>query len=179
MRLNDALRAISARLKATFPGIRECAPHPGRFDEAELKRVATRAPALFVSCLGCLTVTNPGTEQADASLALAVYIVTQSVPGLPRDAGARNLAEALVTLVPLERWGLSGCGEAQAVRATNLYSGDVDKLGVALWAVSWQQTLRLGDSVFAADGTLPRELYLGIEPDVGIGHEPDYRLVGP
>ena len=33
-------------------------------------------------------------------------------------------------------------GIAAGVRATNLHSGEVDKAGVAFWAVMWRQALR-------------------------------------
>lgn len=33
-------------------------------------------------------------------------------------------------------------GIAAGVRAANLYSGEVDKAGVALWAVTWRQAMR-------------------------------------
>jgi hypothetical protein len=45
--------------------------------------------------------------------------------------------------------------------------------------VSLEQEVRLGDSAWSGEGTLPGEVYLGIDPDIGIPHEPDYERVVP
>ncbi len=174
MMLNGALDAIAARMAQAFPALKTCEVHAGRFDADELARISARVPALFVSCLGIPKVTNAGTEQADADAALAVFVLLGSSPGLPRDVAARNVVEALVVLVQNERWGLSGCGETREIRAENLYGGKIDAQGVALWAVSWRQLLRLGASCFDESGTVPSHLYLGIDPDIGPDHVDDY-----
>lgn len=176
MGINAALEAISARLKEVFPGLKACEVHPGRFDEPELKRTATRTPALFVACIGVGKIEPVETEQVDVDLLLGAFVVTASTPALPRDAAARNLVEAILLMLPTERWGLAGCGEAKEAHAENLYGSGSDAQGVALWAVGWRQKLRLGTSVWAG-GTLPAQLYLGITPDIGAAHVNDYVAV--
>ncbi len=171
--LEALLESIAARLHEAFPALKACEVHDGRFDLPELRRIATRTPAMFTACLGVDQVANPGTEQADATLLLAIYIVTANAAGLSRGAAARALSEAVLQLVQGERWG-GGTGEAAELRAENLYSGDIDKTGVALWGISWQQVLRIGTSVWDTTGVFPVHLYLGIVPDVGPAHVDDY-----
>ena len=81
----------------------------------------------------------------------------------------------LLLLLPRARWGFfsaPGIGAAEQVRAANLYSGEVDKAGVALWAVTWRQALRLEA---ADDGTcppLPAELYAAAQGE-------EHEAIGP
>ena len=172
-RTNELLAAICADLAKLFPSLRVCDPHDGRFDLAELRRIATRTPALYVSCLGTARVEDPGTEQTEAAKQLAVYVVTANAPAkegrpkLSRGEAARNLVDALEVHIPRARWGLKGIGGAEQLRSDNLYSGAIDKTGIALWAVRWRQTLRLGESIFSGekDCPVPEELYSIRDPE--------------
>lgn len=172
--MNGALDAIVATIGAAFPALKTCEKHPGKFDADEIKRQAVRTPAIFVSCLGVADLSDPGTEQSDATLILAAFILTASVPGLTRDDAARNMAEALLIQVPRARWGLTGAGQAKSVRADNLYSGEIATKGVALWAVVWRQQVRMGTSIWDGTGPVPTQLYLGIAPEIGLAHVDDY-----
>lgn len=163
MRINELLEAVRAELAGLFPDLKACQVHDGKFNQAELKRIATKTPALLVALLGVTKVTDPGTEQSDAELQLAAFVVTRSSPGLDRGPAARALMEALLIHVPRTRWGLTGVSSGRDVRAQNFYAGEIDRQGVALWAVSWRQPVRLGDSIFDDDGTLPSRLYVAFE----------------
>ena len=174
MRIFDLLTAIKTDVKGHITSLKACELHGGRFDRAELKRIAGRTPAIYIAALGHSRSDDPGTGERDIDLSLAAFVVTADRRGLPRIEGAINLVESLLTLIPGNRWGQSGVFGAAQAASNNFYSGDIDKQGVALWGVSWRQTLRLGQSAWDATGTLPTQVYLGLEPKIGLGHEKDY-----
>lgn len=174
---NELLDGIVADLKTRFPELRTCSVHDGSLDPAEVARIGTRTPAMFVSCLGIPALENPGTGQADAAMELAIYIVTASTPQLPRGVAGRNLVDALLAYLPDARWGLAGIGEVSAIAAENHFTGDVDSTGVALWSVAWRQISRLGTDIWDSSGVMPTELYVGLEPNLGTEHISDYDLV--
>lgn len=168
------LEAIAAELRGDLPALHSCAVHDGKWDAAEVKRWAVAAPALLVASLGVVSTETPGERWTDCGLQLAIYVMTRDGVAaerkLPRGEAARNLVDWLLLHVPRTRWGLTGIGPVEELRAENLYSGAVDQTGIALWAVTWRQTLRLEA---AADGTcppLPAELYASAQDD------PDERL---
>ena len=46
--------------------------------------------------------------------------------------------------------------------------------GYESWCVTWEQTIFLGSSAWDDTGVVPETVMLGIAPDIGFGHEPDY-----
>ena len=191
-RTNKFLTAVAAEIKTWIPELKTCEVHNGRFDKGELMRHALRAPAVLVSCLGTASVEDRGDEGVNAQKLWAAFIVTRDLPGLPRGEGARNLADALELLImrgiveedPItkeqrlaNRWGLKGVGPAEQLRSQNLYGGDIDKQGAALWVVSWRQSLRIRPLSRTEDCPIPSQVYLGQAPEIGAGHEADYERV--
>lgn len=164
-RINTLLETVASDLKGRVQGVRECAPHEGRFSLKELKRIAAQAPALYVACLGVPETEDPGTEQTEAQVDLALYVVTRTRPGTERGALARELVEWLLVYLPRARWGLTGVGPAEKLKAENLYSGEIDDNGLALWVITWRQGLVLGESVWDEDGEPITDVYVGWNPE--------------
>jgi len=175
MTLDDLRDAIANNLKSKLPDLRECRPHAGRFDLSELRRVAAKTPAVFVACLGVRESALLESGECDADLVMAAFVVTSDQKGLPRDVSALNIIEFLLMYVPGKQWGLQGRAfQAREVQAQNMYSGEVDKAGVAMWAAVWRQKVRLGESVWDETGVLPSHVYFSFVPLVGAEHEEDY-----
>ena len=96
-----------------------------------------------------------GEHRQSASLNLAAFVITTDRDGTPRASVALDLAGRVMAILSLRRWanekdGWPGIPEHEqrvidpaTVEATNLYAADIDTQGVALWAVSWQQTFTL------------------------------------
>ncbi len=167
------LEAIVAGVREQLPALRTCEVHDGKFDLAELRRATTRAPAVLICWLGTPRTEIPGVAWTDAEQQLAAYVVTRDQGGLRRGAAARNIVDRLLLYIPRARWGLERIGSATDLRAENVYSGAVDKKGVALWMVMWRQMLRLEA---LEDGTcppLPEELYSSAREDPHVGIYPD------
>lgn len=142
--------AIAAELAAAIPELKTCEGHGGRFDLQELRRVAAKAPAVFVACLGFGDAEEEGDTTAE--LSWAAYVVTKDAPGKPRDEAALAIAQALAVHIPGNRWGLDDAeGRPEGIRGQNLYSDRLDKQGVAMWAISWRQRMNLGGAVDSAE----------------------------
>ncbi len=164
-RTNGLLTAIAAELRLRLPGLSSCEVHDGKWNESELMRWTVLTPAVRIAWLGAARTETPGEAWTDCSQQLAAYVVTRDQEDLSRGAAARNLVDWLLLYLPRARWGLTGIGPVEDLRAANLYSSAVDKTGLAMWVVTWLQKLRLEA---AADGTcppLPGELYASARND--------------
>ncbi|WP_429885377.1 hypothetical protein [Geoalkalibacter halelectricus] len=172
-------RAAVAHLKIALPGLRTCEVYAGEFAGGELSRASLAAPAVLVACLGATRGEQDGNEQYDFLCRYSAYCLTRHAGGRePRGVLAQELAEGVLAQVEGARFGESGCGVARVVRLDNLYSEAFDKAGVALWAVTWEQRVTLGADVWAHEGMLPTEIYLGIAPEIGPPHIDDYIKIG-
>lgn len=146
--------AVVAAIGAGIPALRTCEPHGGRFDVGELQRYAARAPAVLVACTGVGDVH----EQAAAAVAMLRWVavviardvpavaaqtdpVVVHVPAVHRDAQMLVLSESLLGIISGNRWGMSSTHRPQRIRGDNLYSGQLDKKGIAVWALSWDQAI--------------------------------------
>ena len=134
--------AVVSAIKARVPSV-AVEEHGGRFDAAELKRVAVRAPAVFVAVLGVGDVRELGGE-IGAALNMGAFVITTSASSAPRDEAALAIVQALLGLVPGNRWGRAE-GNPDRITAENLFSSTIDKRGVAMWAVSWRQRTTITD----------------------------------
>jgi hypothetical protein len=157
--INIFLNAVKDRLNTVLPALKSCDVHDGRFDVSELKRIATQAPAVFVAVLKVPKTTTNGQDQLEADLSLVVYIITKSAHKLDKGEAARNLAEFIMQQVKSERWDGQAQNRATQIAGDNLYSGIVDKMNIALWAVTWKQTIVLGDEYFNENEFLPTRMY--------------------
>lgn len=175
MRFKELRQAILDRIKAELPDLRAVDPHPGRFNLDELKRIATRLPAVRVALMGAPTVNILETGENEAALKLAAFIVTGDRRQLPKEDSALAIVESLLVLIPAQRWGVKGVHDARMVKADNLFSGNVERQGVAMWAVTWEQSIRIGSDVWGG-GVLPSGVYVSDDPD-NFGNEPTYEKV--
>ena len=111
--------------------------HPGRFDEAEIRRLVQRAPAILTSFMG---LEEEG-ETDEQTLRFVTWVLVRA------DARDKLFDDALVllsVLVPLLRgidadWSHGG---AKKIDAQNLYTSQGATINVGLWAVSWTWPVR-------------------------------------
>lgn len=163
---------IAEAIQEHLPHLGECKSHPGRFNAAEVKRMSARTPSVRVSLLGI----TPG-KSGNHLLNLAAFIVTSDKRGLHRNDAALAIAASVIRRVRGTAWGKEPLmGEASEPTAQNLYNSEIDKNGIALWAVNWSHEFRFGDT--APEECVLKELYIGIAPEVGAAHEDDYLKIG-
>lgn len=160
--------AIVAELKAKMPHVRSIEAHGGTFTEDELKRHAVNAPALRVAILGHGRAQNQnsGEWQIPVHVAVVVLAKDEAKEGhgrIDRDEAASALATAVSLVVAGNRFDLSGVSRPSDVQAKNEYSGPIDKVGLALWQVTWTQDITLGETVEEAVAALS-ELWINGAP---------------
>lgn len=128
---------------ATVPLFKTVQVHGGRFDRAELARVAIKSPAALVAVLGG-PLTREGGVQAVGDLVYTVFIVTRGSSQIKRDEHALILSEAVAGLVVSNDWDFEDAQAPMDMAMANLYSGALDRGGgVALWSVAWNQSTDL------------------------------------
>lgn len=170
---------IVEQVHTALPALKMCRAHGGRFDLGELKAVAARCPAAFVAPLRVVSTQDDGDGRTVARIRWALYIVTRDAPQLPRDVAALHLVEWLLVWLPRQRWG-GPSGRPEGVSADNLFSRQVDGVGVALWGLTWEQTHRFGESAFEQlPEFLPTHLYSAFEPDTGPPRDDNYCQLAP
>lgn len=139
---------------------------PGRFDAGELMRESFRAPACRVAFMGAAKSQALANEERRFDAALGVFIVTDRKA---RDLDGLLLAEWVA--VQIELWsnhGLRGVGVPKNQQITSLYTGDLGDRGVAIHAVSWMQTVRLGHDEIGAGVHDPGALVAVPPEDLGL-----------
>lgn len=146
MSIETVRTAIVNAIASNITALETCEAHPGRFDLAEIKRVAANAPAVFVAALATgQQELNGGDVQAPVSF--AAFIVTKNQPQKSRDSIVLEIVNALLVLTDSNDWDSADVVENPTnIRGQNLYSASIDKNGIAMWAVTWQQKIILGNA---------------------------------
>lgn len=122
------------------------AAHQGAFDAEEIKRLVQRTPSLHTALMRVRDFSgNDGDEQRADFVTWILHRATN------KDLLANDILKILTVLLPALRdmdapWATGG---AVDIDARNLYTGALEKINVALWAVSWSWKLRA--SVFVPD----------------------------
>jgi hypothetical protein len=124
------------QMKAAFAGYGgklHIAAHPGRFDEAEIKRLASRAPAVLTSFMRY--------TDEDLTIDFASWVVCRASGTDRLYDGALNLVSALVPVI--RGLDCDWCMDApDGIEAECLYSGTLDQINATLWGVKWRWKIR-------------------------------------
>lgn len=135
--LVDLRTAIVASIDTNVAAFRTVRAHGGKLTADEIKAYATRQPACLVACLG-----GPTTREAGQPVMNAIFvagIITTGTSQTARDAAGLILGESVTALAARNSWGYTHAKAPTNVRLENFYHRDVDRLGVSLFIVSWQQ----------------------------------------
>lgn len=142
---NEALNTITDHFQDRLGDFTsDVTSHPGRFTEDELKRLLTAKSAVRISIENTLELTVNGQGLQEAKLLMAAYVICSDSKAGLRHQKALELTEAIVTLLPLNRFDHPDRFKPilpNSISAENLYSGEIDRKGVALWGISWEQRL--------------------------------------
>jgi hypothetical protein len=105
------------------------AAHPGRFDEAEIKRLANQTPAVLTSFMR-YTDENHTVD--------FVSWVLYRADGKDRlYDGALKIVSALIPVIGNldAEWSI---GSGKNIEAECLYSGSLDQINITLWGIRWK-----------------------------------------
>jgi len=140
--MQPALQAVVDDL-ATRVEVKYSAVHPGIFDPEGLARAALRVPAILLSTMG-LSPIGSGDDGQDYEAHLRLHVITRDALGRLRADSALALVETLCGYIPGRRWDHAAWSDpAPWPDASNLYATEINAKGLALWAVDWNQTIRL------------------------------------
>ncbi len=145
MILTELRDAMLTQIQAAVPSLKEVKPHGGRFSLEELKAASVRSPSVRVACLGFQDISaSDGGATVNAVWGAFIIAGDQAEPRLSRDSAALAIAGALSLLIPDNCWGKEEAVDgAKNVKAENLFSREIEKNGIALWAVTWRQDVDL------------------------------------
>jgi hypothetical protein len=166
---------IAQKVTGIIPGLAQCEGITGRFDAERLKRAGIQAPAVLVSLMGLRQGQGYAGHVQTYVADFAAFVVTKDAVGLKRHEAGGAIVQALLRLIPDNNWGQIGVGYAEGVQATSLNNEALDKQGVALWGISWTQTVMLQG--YEIPLPLPIALYLGMDPGIGPGNEDEYTQI--
>lgn len=157
--------------------------HAGQFDKAsEVKGwLSTRDGGIRIAALRISAMHNEGSRLI-GTVRWAAYVFVTDQYGYARDQRAEVIAGRLCKALMLKSgWVDSGASSRpDAVQADNLYNGEIDKLGVAIWAVTWSQDWPLDEPIDMA--TLDDFLRCGVGLELADGApiaEAEITLPGP
>jgi hypothetical protein len=144
--LTEFRAAVAASLRADprLAGV-TVFEHGGDYDLHEVKRYASRTPAVIVSLVRAECETDHGGIPL-ADILTCCMVLTSDKKGLHKDISSMDVSHALLNILcrhPLPDWGLDDLGPPNDVRALNCYNKDIDAEGISLWAVSWCQDVEL------------------------------------
>jgi hypothetical protein len=135
----DVRDRVTAQIKEQFAGQKQIhvAAHPGTFDEAEIKRLVTRTPAILTSLMRI-----SDRDVNDESFCDFVNWVLYRANN--QDTLYDGALKIVSALIPVRRgmdadWCIDG---GRGIEAECLYSGSLDKINITLWAVKWRWQVR-------------------------------------
>ena len=172
----DALHdAIVADIKAQFPDLQTVEFY--RTDERQ--GLPLPAVILNLSEFENEPDADPGTEQLAVTARFEAEIIMGfRVPNVKREI--RKFSAAFAAWMRLRRFTRENVhtGPAQVI---GCYPDDFDPEldNYEVWRMEWTQVLHLGTSVWANNGTVPNQVFIGWAPDIGTGNEPNYDQVVP
>jgi len=141
---NEALTTITDQLADHLVGqTTDVASHPGRFTEEELSRLLTARKAVRVAMENTQSVSVNGKGIQEAKVLMAAYVICSDAKNLPRHQSALAITESIIEFLPFNRFESDKLKPVlpPSIAAENLYSGEVDRKGIALWGISWEQTI--------------------------------------
>ncbi len=168
MTIDELQNAQLEKLKELFPALGQrgrgmAVLHAGRFGEGEIDELVVKTPAVFLTVTAVRQLVDCGDGRFSLECEFSAGILTTDAKGLPRDVAGKNMSESIVKWLPNNRFGLLDVGSPSAIAAANLYTGKARGKAVALWAVSWTQTVTGDESDFKTDAVTPENLYIGGE----------------
>ena len=170
MIISDLRQKIVDTIKGEF-GLKTVKTHSGKFTTDSLRKlIAGKTPTVLIAALRVGSVNRVDNDQVETSIYFAAYVITTDKKAINKDESALNIVEALLSILPNNRWGVVGqdIGVPKSINAENLYSNDTDAKGVAIWTLSWQQTARLGVDLFDTETPFSELFGAFDEDDYGI-----------
>lgn len=162
--------AMEAQIRAALPAIKTV----GAINAVTGHGINT--PAALIDVEGMREGQDDGQGQLPVVLRFVAYCILSTATD-KAEIEIQNFATELFRLVRRNTWGIQGVDIPENLEAVPADFGP-DKPGYEIWAVTWEQTIRVGGSVWEG-GSRPSTVFLGVAPDIGPPHVDDYRQMAP
>lgn len=168
---------ICAQLQAAFPDFKLVEFDREETDRDELE--ATDLPALLLDFTEFESVEDEddrGTGQLPVRCRMEARVI------LPFNAAkaktwARTMAAAIASWLRLKRFTAEGV-RTEPARVIGAYRDDfAGQDRYVVWRVEWTQVIQIGTSIYAESPLPAPGIWFSFAPDIGLGHEPDYKPV--
>ena len=149
MSLDAVIDAMALHTKTMLAELRTSEMAGGRIVLEDLDRRSGALPAAYFACTGTRDGRMMNDKFRTRGLFLLVLVVKSNVAGqpVPQDRAhgiARFAGRALAMVAAAKTWGNGEVeGVPEKVSSTNPYSATIDKHGVAIWGITWEQLLAL------------------------------------
>ncbi|MFA0113758.1 hypothetical protein AB4407_08725 [Vibrio sp. 10N.261.46.E11] len=169
--VNEIVQYLKPKLEG---GVREIEKiqtverHIGRFDKADdIKRwMSNRDGGVRIAALRVPQYETVG-NRLIGNVNLVAYVFTTDQFGYEKDLRAEVVAGKLVREL-VDRSALpTAYGRVENVRSDNLYSGEIDKLGIAIWSITWSQQWYLDEEIDLS--TLDDFITFGLKGEIADG----------
>jgi hypothetical protein len=185
--INLFIDSIVNSIDNQFPELQTCVALPGYLETTDLTVIHANTPGVFVASVGSGGVTPVETGETDVALHMVAYLLVVDPDSIQREQTTQQLMTGLLSHIGVssQRWGLANAHPATAVesedvhgltnnfqphvkdwrlstailsRAADLYGASDPISNLALWAITWEQTLRTGANAFDDSGeTVPND----------------------
>ena len=131
----DIRDAVVKQLQAAFAHDKRItvSSHPGNFDEAEIRRLMQKTPAVITS----LAHIRDEDVEDDCFIEFVSWVLYRADNHDRLYNGALSLVSAVVGAIKRVLLPVS-FGGGRSINAECLYSGSLDKINATLWAVRWK-----------------------------------------
>ncbi len=173
--------------------VARCKPLAGYIETTEISAIHAETPGIYITSVGSGETTQVETGEIDSVIYMVAYLLVVNSDSLKRESSVQELITKMLTLVNGNRWQLPNVHPAREVessdlhglakgfkpdvsswrygvsvlaRASDLYGGTDPIANLALWAVTWEQMLRLGTHPDSSEAVNPNQIYSRFELDV-------------
>lgn len=137
---------IKAHVRASFPVdvVRTVDFHDGDFGVSEVDRYSKVAPAVILVANGGKSETLGGGAAVYENHEFHAFLLAKRHDGDARTTLALVMYEHMLKLLHGKRWPTSEVVRRPTdVDGRNVYSAEIDKRALALWAVMWKQRIEI------------------------------------
>ncbi|WP_018694439.1 phage protein Gp37 [Algicola sagamiensis] len=175
MMLDTLQQRIVATISAELGEKSKVSTHAGALNLKEMKGKTIALPAIRVVLMGCANIEETETGEMEAKARLAAFVVTKPQRGRNKADVSLELVEGLIALIPSQMWEMENVHPAEKVKAENLYNAQLDREGLSMWVITWEQVVILGEDVWSG-GQTPSEFYLA-DDEGDFGQAPNYEQI--
>ncbi len=179
--INTFITSVVSKIGEKFPELNTCVALPGYLETTDLSVIHDNTPGVFVASVGTGDITAVETGESDVTLQMVAYLLVVNSDSLEREKTAQELMTGLLAYISAsgQRWGVAQAhptsaiesadvhgltkdfephvkdwrlGTAVLARAADLYGATDPISNLALWAITWEQVLRIGANDLDSSG---------------------------